>query len=349
MRGTILYLALFAGAGAFAQVSTSSPASDPAGWRLEFVANDKLPPVFRQGAAARCDGSTMTFFLGNFDDSLAARRPLLVYLDGSGAQSHFVSMGERTGYGIFGLVARRAGGQFHVATVEKRGVSFGDASRHGSAEGASAEYQQHATLADRVADVRLLLDVLLNEPNVDPARVVLLGHSEGSDVAAAVAGADPRVTHVAFLACGGAPQFYDFFLMRRKQLAESGASAEEVEQGITALENEIRDILAQPESETKFWLGHAYKRWATFATHAAAQSLLRSQARLFLAHGSADTSVPIESFDYLVCELLLQRRPGVTIRRYAGRDHSFNPKGVEPSSEPFLEVLNEVLTWAAAD
>jgi pimeloyl-ACP methyl ester carboxylesterase len=331
---------------ASAQTTTPARTAAPVGWRITFAENPKLPPVFRQGASARPDGSNLTFFLGNFDGSLSAKKPLLVYIEGSGAQSQFTKMGDKIGYGVFGLIARRAAGKYHVATTEKRGVEFGDAARRGSAEGASAEYQQHATLADRVADVRLLLDTLLGEPQVDATRVILMGHSEGSDVAAAAAAEDPRVTHVAFLSCGGAPQFYDFFIMRRKQMAESGASAEEIEQAITKLEGEVREIVAQPDSESKFWLGHTYKRWASFATHASAESLLRTKARLFLAHGSADRSVPIESFDYLVCELLIHGRENVTIRRYPGRDHSFIKPGDDPSSQSLLEVVDEVLKWA---
>jgi hypothetical protein len=55
----------------------------PSGWKTQFVQNARLPPVFAQGAAPRPDGSTLTFFLGNFNNSIATRKPLLVYLDGS--------------------------------------------------------------------------------------------------------------------------------------------------------------------------------------------------------------------------------------------------------------------------
>ncbi len=326
--------------------AASAPTSTAAAWRYTPAENKQLPPMFRQGQAQRPDGSTLTFFLGNFNDGLNARKPLLIFLDGSGAQSHFIRVGDKLGYSIFGLIASHAS-VYHVAAAEKRGVEFAANSTRGAAQGASAEYNRHATIQDRVADVRLLLDALLAEPNVDASRVLLVGHSEGADVAAVAAAEDARITHVAFLSGGGPPQFFDFYVMRRKQMREQGAAPEQIEAAIAQLDDEIRAVLDDPGNEEKLWLGHAYKRWATFATTSAAEHLARTRARLFLAHGSEDTSVPIESFDYLVMELLRRGRRDFSVRRYPGCDHGYMKAGQEPSSSPFLAVLDEVLAWAA--
>ena len=320
----------------------------PPGWSLTFVDNPELPPAFRQTESVRPDGSRLKIYLGNFDSSLDARKPLLVYVEGSGAQSHFTKLDDqRIAYGVVGLLANRFGKSHHVVCSEKRGVPFGFSGQRGAGEGGSDEYNRHATLSDRIDDVRLMLDSLLSQDHVDASRVILLGHSEGADVVAGVAAVDPRVTHVAFLSGGGAAQFFDFFVQQRKTLAAQGATAEEVEAAISELEQQIRDILADPDSEKKFFAGHAYKRWSSFATVPAAANLARSGARLFLAHGTADQSVPIESFDYLTVELLRSGRTDAVIRRYPDRDHSFIPVGAEPSSDPFLEVVQEVVAWAS--
>lgn len=317
-------------------------------WKSDFVENEQLPKPFFQLAIPRPDKSTMTAFVGNFNKDIDTRKPLLVYLEGSGAQSHFFSMDGRMGMGVFGLIAMNHGKTYHVVTTEKRGVPFGDAGNRGSAEGASEEYNRFATLDDRVADVRLLLDLLLAENAVDSSQVILLGHSEGADVAAGVAVVDSRVTHVAFLSGGGAAQFFDFFVQTRKRLAKENVPAEEVEKQIAGLEQQIREILEDPNSETRMFAGHAFKRWSTFATVAAAENLARSKAKLFLAHGTEDESVPIESFDYLVVELLRKRRVDVTVKRYAGCDHSYMQVGAEPSNDPFQNVIAEVVNWATS-
>ncbi|MHC4453042.1 MAG: alpha/beta hydrolase family protein [Planctomycetota bacterium] len=296
-----------------------------------FVENPELPPMFKQLDVARPDGSSATVFVGDFDGSFATRKPLLIYLEGSGAMSQFIRSGKMTGYGIYGLVAERASDRFHVATVEKRGVPFGwRVEQIGSAVGASEEYQRHATLDGRVAEVRLALTALLSQPTVDPTRVVLIGHSEGADVAAVVAGRDDRVTHVACLAGGGAPQFFDSFVSRRKKLRASGATAEEVAKELGELEQQIRTILAAPDSIDDFWRGHPYRRWATFAAQATADELVHTSAKVFVAQGSEDESVPMESFDYLVVRLLADGFGGESVESGAG----------------LMEVIEEVIDWS---
>lgn len=347
VRALILVVAIAAVVAALPAAAQAGDAES--GWRVDFVENPQLPSTYRQGGASRADGSVMTYFVGGAGESRDGRKPLLVWLDGSGAQSLFLKLPDgRIASGMYALIAGRAGEQYHVAGVEKRGVEFGDGSRPGSGEGASAEYTAHATLDDRVADVRLLLDTLLGDPMVDASRVVLVGHSEGADVAAAAAAADARVTHVAFLSGGGAAQLFDFFILRRKMMAEAGASPEAIERAIVELEKEIRDVLADPNSEQRFWMGHAYKRWSTFATQASADNLVKAKAKVFAAHGSEDASVPIESFDFLVLELLRQGRADATIRRYAGVDHGFAKPGEPPTGEQFTRVLDQVLAWAGS-
>lgn len=303
--------------------------------------------MFRQAEANRADGSTLTYFLANFDDALNQRKPLMIVVDGSGAGSTFYEMDDgRVGYGVYGLIARRACGAFHVAAVEKRGVPFGYLGQPGTAINAPEEYTRHATFEDRVADVRLALDAMLADSMVDPSCVVVLGMSEGADVAAGVAAADKRVTHVAFLSGGGTSQLFDLVVLRRKQMAEFGATPEAIEKSISALEADYANILANPEDDEKIFMGHAYRRWASFFKQSSAENLSRTDAKLFLAHGVQDTSVPIESFDFLTTELMRRGKSDVTVRRYPDRDHSLMKPGGDPSYDGLLGIIDEILAWA---
>ena len=310
----------------------------------------RVPEPFQTLTPARADGSEARIFVDEtrlLEGASDAAAPLLVYVEGSGAQSLFYRLDDgRIAMGIFGLIAERTRSEYVVASIDKRGVEFGDMGTRGIGEGASEEYTRHATLENRAADVRLLLSTLLEGGAIDPKRVVLLGHSEGADVVARVAAEDERVTHVAFLSGGGCAQFYDMFLTTRRVMRESGASDEEIEKRMSELEDDVRKIVAKPESDTDFFQGHAYRRWASFATQAAADSLVRTKARLFLGHGTADESVPIESFDYLVVRLLCAQHKDVTVRRFPNRDHSFIEVGSEPGYEGFLSVVDEVVEWA---
>ncbi|MCG3130416.1 MAG: hypothetical protein FLDDKLPJ_01173 [Phycisphaerae bacterium] len=191
-----------------------------------------------------------------------------------------------------------------------------------------------------------LLQPLLEDPAVDPSRVVLVGHSEGAVVAAAVAALEPRVTHVAFLSGCGPSQFFDLMVLRRRAMQKTGRPAEEIERGVAGLEAEFRAILAEPDRVDKTFMGHAYRRWASYGRYAATDDLRRTSCKIFLAHGTDDTSVSIESFDAMTADLLRTGRKNVTVRRYAGRDHSLRAPDAAPQDPPMRDVLDEILAWA---
>lgn len=318
-------------------------------WTLNWAENPKLPRAIRQFELPRPDGSTLAGFLGVFDGDMAARKPLVILCDGSGAQSLFVAVGDKVGTtGLLGLFGRSLSADFHVVALEKRGVRFLDGVRPGSAEGASEEYQQHATLEDRTADVKLVIDALLKQAPVDAARVVVIGHSEGSDVAAAVGAAEPRVTHVACLAGAGITQLFDLVILRRRALLEQGASEAAVASQIEGLYADFAKILAAPNATDQFFMGHAYRRWASFTKTPPLDSLRKSRCRLFLAHGSADESVPIESFEALVAELVRSGRADMSVHRYPDRDHGFMKRGADRSTPAMQDVLADIRAWLGA-
>lgn len=328
-------------------VAAIADADDPpqSPWTLKFVENPRLPRPFRQFTVKRPDGSRMRAYLANFNGRLNDRKPLAVFLDGSGAQSHFSARGGRVGCGLFGVFAESAQEQFHVAAVDKRGVAFTE-SHSGRGENTSEEYTRYATYDHRVAETRLLLDALLKQPAIDSRRVLLVGHSEGADVAAGVAAIDPRVTHVAFLSGGGPTQMFDLIVLCRKTMRKAGRTPAEIEKAVQDLENHYRAILADPQSTTEFFRGHAYRRWSTFFMHAPADNLLKTRAKLFVAHGTEDESGPIESFDFLVVELLRAKREDVVIRRYPNRDHGLRDVDRSPDGPPMTDVFAEIVRWA---
>ena len=269
-------LTLFAAGCLTSTVHAAQPTdSQQSAWNLDFTENPKLPSAFREFAVPRPDGTIMRAYLANIGPNSDARRPLMIYLDGSGAGSLFVETKGRIGVSLFGLLAQAADNNFHVVAGEKRGVPFLNKA-YGSGENAPEEYTLNATYEGRVAEARLLLDTLLKQPRIDPTRVVLVGHSEGADVAAAVAAQDPRVTHVAFLAGGGPTQMYDLIILQRKRMRQRGATPEQIEAAVQKLENDYRTIFADPMSATKFFQGHAYRRWSTFFRHPPAGNLLKN-------------------------------------------------------------------------
>lgn len=327
--------------------TTSTLRAEPAKWTLAFDENATLPKAFKQFTLKRPDDSSMTAFLGHWCEDHNTKKPLIIFCEGSGAGSLFMKVGDKIGSSLFGLLAKAACKDYHVVSIEKRGVKFLDRGpAPGSGEGASDEYNEYATLEDRSDDVGLLIAELLKQPTVDPSCVLVVGSSEGADVAAAAAAKEPRITHCACISGGGVCQFFDFAVLRRKQMQKEGVPPEEIEKSVEELASQYQSILRQPRSIKKFFMGHAYRRWSSFTLTCPADSLKKSSCKLFLAHGSADESVPIESFDACIFDLIRSGREEMTVKRYPGRGHGLMTPGMN-GADAFKELFDDLLKWAA--
>lgn len=116
----------------------------------------------------------------------AGRFPAVVLLSGSGAQNRDEEMfGFRPFHDVADFLTRRG---IAVLRNDDRGV--------GGSTGSFAT----ASLADFAADARAAVAFLRSRPDIDPARVGLLGHSEGGIVAPLVASQSPDVAFVVMLA-----------------------------------------------------------------------------------------------------------------------------------------------------
>jgi pimeloyl-ACP methyl ester carboxylesterase len=293
-------------------------------------------------------GRTITFYLADLPGSAGERaRPLALVIEGSGCQSVWVRIGGRIGSNLPDLMSRAARGRVRVLVVEKPGVRFLDVARRpGSALGASEEFLREHTL-ERWTEANLAaLRAALAQVPAGDGRVLVAGHSEGATIACAVAAAEPRVTHVAALSGAGPTQLFDLAeLLSRAAPGERPARAAARRDSVFA---QWRRIEADPLSTTRWWLGHPYRRWATFLPHNSLEDLVRTRARVFLAHGTADRSVPVVSFDWLRAELAARGRD-VTVERLEGFDHGLvGPGG--PPRDPAVpygvgRALGDVVEW----
>jgi dipeptidyl aminopeptidase/acylaminoacyl peptidase len=179
-------------------------------------------------------------------------------------------------------------------------------------------------------------------PGIDPDRTLVVGHSEGGIVAARVAAEEPNVTHVASLAGGGPTQLFDFAEMWGQPKPDDKPG--DADKRVKAVYDEWAKIQADPESVKQFWLGHPYRRWASFLKSSTTEELLRSKAKVYLAHGTLDAAVPVKSFDVAVAELRAKGRE-VTAERVDGADHGFGTAADKGSPDGLRAQFDKLLDW----
>jgi hypothetical protein len=295
-------------------------------------------------------GRTITFYLSDLPDSLRGQtRPLALVIEGSGAQSGWVRVGERIGGSLQNLTRRAARHRMRVLIVEKPGVQFlAQRERPGGAEGSSEEFRREHTL-DRWAEANAAaLRATLAMPGIVGAPALVAGVSEGADVACRVAAIEPRVTHVGSISGSGASQLFDFLQFAAQP--QPGDAAGDAERRRQQVLKDWDAILADPQSTEKYWLGHPYRRWSSFLARNRLEDLLRSQARVFIAHGTSDSSVPVASTDWLFAELRARGRDA-RYERIEGGDHGLRRPDdpTDPAAPSRLDgVLGMMLDWALA-
>lgn len=292
---------------------------------------------FRRYVTEGRDGQRITFYL-SIQQPPSHPVPLLVWVQGTGCSSHFVRIGERIGSKLQSLLLAVARGRARVLAVEKPGVEFLD--DHPDDSDASAcrpECRAEYTLdrwATTIADAIQAAQAL---PGVDTSRTLVIGHSEGGIVAMRVSNVSPLVTHAASLSGGG--PVYLFHLaefMRGRGL--------DADKEVYACWDKI---LKDPGSDSKFCWGQTYRQWSSFMKTSIVAEALKSRARLYFAHGTADTQNSITGFDVLRAELAAKQRDAV-FERIEGADHALDlpnqqvPDGLEA-------VFGRVVDWFMRD
>lgn len=258
-------------------------------------------------------------------------RPTVVLLSGAGAH-------DRNGYTI--RTARGHNDAFRVLAHDlvARGFAVVRYDKVGTG-GSGGDYRRQATTATLADDVRALVAAVRARREVDPARVFLLGHSEGGAIAALVAADDPDIAGVALLAApawnGRRILEYQFrFAAERQSRRVSYTSADLVEAYL------VRD--ARTRLTTEAW-------YPFFLDHDPLPAMRRLTMPVLILQGDRDEAVLFEQA-YEIDEAA--RRAGnrdVTLRILPGVTHAFAAPRTREDPPPLSEDVRALLgAWLAA-
>ena len=292
---------------------------------------------FRRYVAQGRDGQRITFYLSTQPEP-SHPVPLIVFVQGTGCSSQFVSVGGRMSRGLQGVLYSVARGRARILAVEKPGVEYlDDYPDDSDASACRPEYRAEFTLDRWAATIADAIQAAQKLPGIDTSKTLVIGISEGGIVAMRVSNMSPVVTHAASLSGGGPVYLFHMAeFMRSKGL--------DPEKEIYACWS---DIVKDPDSDTKFCWGQTYRLWSSFMKTSVIAEALKSHAHLYFAHGTADTQQTIAGFDVLRAELTAKQREAV-FERIDGADHALDlpnqkvPEGLEA-------VFGRVENWFLGD
>ncbi|HEY0797383.1 MAG TPA: alpha/beta hydrolase [Acidisarcina sp.] len=236
--------------------------------------------------------------------------------------------------------------RYHFVVVLKRGVPFYGPQDYIPNE----EYYNWSSLSNLTEDVNAVIAELSTKTWVDSSRIVVIGHSAGADVAAKVAATNSKVTHVVCLGAGGASQIYDSIVGIRKKVLTGDLTTSQGEDLIQKEYATFREIFADPDSTSKKWQGETYKEWHSFLAESTTENLLKAHVPVFVAVGTKDRQVPIESADISAVEFLRRGKSNLTFVDLPDAGHSMMAWQTEPNGKGRLidfqeRIVREALRW----
>ncbi len=262
--------------------------------------------------------------------------PILLMIQGSGCEPVIVEKISGTYSTLFGLMPFAGEGRFTVVAVEKPFIPGAPTQDPGSAKSCGAAFNEDFTAERWLVALRAALDDARKSPRVDKHRTLVFGHSEGAVMASLMAVREDSVTDVIAIGGSGTTQLFDFLAFAYRRCFDASAC-------ITEAEQNVRAINADPDSATQFAWGHPYKRWSSFFRVDPGENLLGSKARVYIAFGTADESVPALSEEVAVAKLLVAGRD-LTVRRVPNAGHSLT-EGSRPDYAEMGKEFRAALDW----
>jgi len=119
------------------------------------------------------------------------RRPAVILVSGSGPHTRdysTASSDDKANHAFRELARQLLLAGFAVVRFDERGTGL-----------STGDYARTATTATLAEDVQALITVVVRRAEVDPNRIILVGHSEGSVIATIVAGRERSVAAIALL------------------------------------------------------------------------------------------------------------------------------------------------------
>lgn len=233
---------------------------------------------------------------------------------------------------------------YNLVLISKKGFKFETKNNDTLVQ---KSYYQNENLDYRVWQANEVLKYLKRKIIKKSHKVVILGHSEGTDVVAKLATINKSITHLGYWSGGSNTQLYDFALLNRRKVYEGEMTDSEYKAKYDSLTMEMKSIFQNPNNIDRRWYGCTYKRWYGFSKPAI-NNLLKIKIPIFVVHGAKDENVPVESSLLIPLEFIRHGKKNLTYKFYPDLDHSLMTVPRSDKEEPIEkwdDVFEEFIKW----
>jgi pimeloyl-ACP methyl ester carboxylesterase len=283
-------------------------------------------------------------------------KPLLIYIDGSGNYPLFYrkSSGKYNTSIAFDIV--RFAKDYTIVLISKPGIPFSDSLRYQQGQAYYPDnevYDQYYSLQWRAGAASAAINYLINKIPVDKKHIIVMGYSEGSQVAPAVAVLNKKVTHVVSMVGNSLNQLYDFIINARLDADRNKITAEQSQQIVDSLYTQYAKIYADPTATHKKWYGATYLKWSSFSATTPLENMLKLDIPILYIAGGKDNNQTIIDMDYAKLEFLRKGKTNLTYKVYENANHGFQETAIQDGKEVRTDRSDEAhqfaLNWVKAN
>jgi uncharacterized protein len=259
--------------------------------------------------------------------------PAVVTITGSGSQDRDEGIPSLPKYAMYRQIADTLGRRgIAVLRLDDRGM------------GGSDRGPPSATTVDFADDIRAAVAFLRTRPEIDPARVGLIGHSEGGIIAPMVAAADSAIAAVVIMA-GSVSPGREILEFQQRFVVDSMAHllGQERDMALARYAHNTDSVIASMP-----W-------FAFFAGYDGRATAARVRAPVLIVHGAKDYQVPVSEAEKVAAAVRSGGNRDVTVKIYPATNHLFvDDAGVGfsyeklPSFSVRSEVLGTIADWLVA-
>lgn len=283
------------------------------------------------------------------------KRPLLIYLDGSGNLPLFYKTKSGNTNTSVAMDLNKYARDYSIVLISKPGTPFRDSMRYDErgrmAYPRNEKYTSLYSLDWRAGAASAAIDYLMDKLPIDPSRIIVMGFSEGSQVAPRVAVLNRKVTHVVSVVGNALPQLYDFILEARLQAERKEITSQESQEIVDSLYQAYESIFLDPSSTTKTWYGETYLKWSSFNRTSPLENMLQLSIPILYIAAGKDHNQTILDMDYARLEFIRKGKKNLTYQVYPDADHYFDQDIVENGvarKQRRLDEMNAfVFDWLA--
>ena len=208
------------------------------------------------------------------------------------------------------------------------------------------EYRKKYSLDWRVNSADKVINDVLKKFNIDCSKIIVWGHSEGSQVAPAVAIKNKKATHIVSMMGNSLNHLYDFILNERVSALNGEKSNEEAQANIDSLYIEFKNIYHNPKSTEKEWFGETYYKWSSFTLQSPIENMLKLDIPILYIAGGNDYQ-SILNMDYAKLEFLRKGKDNLTYKVFPNCDHFFlETRTDETGKKEWIDHLDKVNEFA---